>query len=208
VKPAHLSMIAVGASWGGLKALRAIAHGLPGHFPVPITFVQHRGKDSADLRELLQDCTSLKVCEVEDKQPIMGGYLYLAPPDYHLLVDGDAFSLSVDDPVHFARPSIDVFFESVADRYGPEAAGVVLTGANDDGAEGLRRIAARGGIAIVQDPRTAESAIMPRAALRAVPHARTLPLERMTPYLVSLATGDAESPLRRDRTGGADEVRA
>jgi two-component system chemotaxis response regulator CheB len=208
VKPAHLSMIAVGASWGGLKALRAIAHGLPGHFPVPITFVQHRSKDSGALRELLQDCTSLKVCEVEDKQPIMGGYLYLAPPDYHLLVDGDAFSLSVDDPVHFARPSIDVFFESVADRFGAKAAGVVLTGANDDGARGLRHIAARGGIAIVQDPRTAESAIMPRAALRAVPDARTLPLERMTPYLVSLATGDAESPPRRDRTGGADEVRA
>jgi two-component system chemotaxis response regulator CheB len=200
-------MIAVGASWGGLKALRAIAHGLPAHFRVPITFVQHRSKESGALRELLQDCTSLIVCEVEDKQPIMGGYIYLAPPDYHLLVDGDEFSLSVDEPVRFSRPSIDVFFESVADRFGGEAAGVVLTGANEDGALGLRQIVARGGLAIVQDPRTAESPIMPRAALRAVPEARTLSLERMTPYLVSLATPETETPRRRDRRDGADEAR-
>jgi two-component system chemotaxis response regulator CheB len=201
-------MIAVGASWGGLKALRAIAHGFPAHFPVPITFVQHRSKDSGPLRDLLQDCTSLIVCEVEDKQPIMAGYVYLAPPDYHLLVDGDEFSLSVDEPVRFSRPSIDVFFESVADRFGPQAVGVVLTGANEDGAEGLRRIAARGGLAIIQEPRTAESPIMPRAALRAVPKAQMLPLERMTPYLVSLATSDEKPRPRRGRKGGADEVHA
>jgi len=199
-------MIAVGASWGGLKALRAVAHGLPSHFRVPITFVQHRSKESAALRDLLQDCTSLIVCEVEDKQPIMGGYIYLAPPDYHLLVDGDAFSLSVDEPVRYSRPSIDVFFESVAERFGPEAVGVVLTGANEDGAAGLRQIAARGGQAIVQDPRTAESPIMPRSALRAVPSALSLPLERMTPYLISLAT-DAENARPR-RASGGDEVRA
>src|SRR5687768_18214703 len=202
----RIAMIAVGASWGGLKALRAIAHGLPAHFRVPITFVQHRSKESAALRDLLQDCTSLIVCEVEDKQPIMGGYVYLAPPDYHLLVDGDEFSLSVDEPVRYSRPSIDVFFESVAERFGPAAVGVVLTGANEDGAEGLRQIAARGGLAIVQDPRTAESPIMPRAALKAVPAAQTLPLERMTPYLISLAT--AEEKARPHRAGGADEVRA
>lgn len=200
-------MIAVGASWGGLKALRAIAHGLPAHFPVPVTFVQHRSKESGALRDLLQDCTPLIVCEVEDKQPIMGGYVYLAPPDYHLLVDGDEFSLTVDAPVRYSRPSIDVFFESVADRFGAEAAGVILTGANEDGAAGLRQVAARGGLAIVQDPRTAESPIMPRAALRAVPTAVTLPLERLAPYLVSLATADEGSRPRRDRSGGADEVR-
>jgi two-component system chemotaxis response regulator CheB len=204
-----VSMIAVGASWGGLKALRALAHGLPAHFRIPITFVQHRSKESADLRDLLQDCTSLKVCEVEDKQPIMGGYVYLAPPDYHLLVDGDVFSLSVDEPVRFSRPSIDVFFESVAGRFGAEAVGVVLTGANEDGAEGLRQIAARGGLAVVQDPRTAESPIMPRAALRVVPSAHILPLERMTPYLISLASSAENArPSRRDSTDGADEVRA
>jgi two-component system chemotaxis response regulator CheB len=201
-------MIAVGASWGGLKALSAIAHGLPAHFRVPVTFVQHRSKDSGSLRELLQDCTSLIVCEVEDKQPIMGGYLYLAPPDYHLLVDGDEFSLSVDEPVRFSRPSIDVFFESVADRFGAEAAGVVLTGANEDGAQGLRRIASRGGVAIVQDPRTAEVPIMPRAAHRAVPEARMLPLERVTPYLISLATPETASTSRPVRRGGTDEARA
>lgn len=203
---APLSMIAVGASWGGLKALRAIAHGLPAHFRVPIAFVQHRSKDSAALRDLLQDCTSLIVCEVEDKQPIMGGYIYLAPPDYHLLVDGDAFSLSVDEPVRYSRPSIDVFFESVADRFGPEAVGVVLTGANDDGARGLSQIVARGGLALVQDPRTAESPIMPRAALRAVPTAQALALERMTPYLISLAAGEESARPRQGRSG-ADEAR-
>jgi two-component system, chemotaxis family, protein-glutamate methylesterase/glutaminase len=203
----RLSMIAVGASWGGLKALRAIAHGLPAEFPVPITFVQHRSKESIGLRELLQDCTSLKVCEVEDKQPIMHGYIYLAPPDYHLLVDGDVFSLTVDEPVRFSRPSIDVFFESVAERFGPEAAGIVLTGANDDGSRGLRRIAALGGVAMVQDPRTAESPIMPRAALRAVPSARILSLERVTPYLISLTTGDDTSDARRTRARGVDEAR-
>ena len=202
---APVSMIAVGASWGGLKALRAIAHGLPAHFRVPIAFVQHRSKDSAALRDLLQDCTSLIVCEVEDKQPIMGGYIYLAPPDYHLLVDGDEFSLSVDEPVRFSRPSIDVFFESVAERFGPEAVGVVLTGANDDGARGLSQIVARGGVALVQDPRTAESPIMPRAALRAVPTAQALALERMTPHLISLASSGASRP-RRDRSGGSDEA--
>jgi two-component system chemotaxis response regulator CheB len=204
----RVSMIAVGASWGGLKALRALVHGLPAHFRVPITFVQHRSKDSGALRELLQDCTSLRVCEVDDKQPIMGGYVYLAPPDYHLLVDGDVFSLSVDEPVRFSRPSIDVFFESVAERFGPEGVGVVLTGANEDGAEGLRQIAARGGRAVVQDPRTAESPIMPRAALRVVPTAHILPLERMSPYLISLATSEENARARQDRTDGADEVRA
>ena len=204
---APVSMIAVGASWGGLKALRAIAHGLPVHFRVPITFVQHRSKDSAALRDLLQDCTSLIVCEVEDKQPIMGGYVYLAPPDYHLLVDGDEFSLSVDEPVRYSRPSIDVFFESVAERFGPAAVGVVLTGANDDGAEGLRQIVARGGAGVVQDPRTAESPIMPRAALRAVPTALTLPLERMPPYLISLATGEETARPRAERGRSTDEAR-
>ncbi|MGQ0712537.1 MAG: chemotaxis protein CheB [Gemmatimonadaceae bacterium] len=203
----RLGMIAVGASWGGLRALRAVVHGLPAHFPVPVTLVQHRSKDSFELRALLQDCTPLVVCEVEDKQPIMGGYVYLAPPDYHLLVDGDEFSLTIDALVRYSRPSIDVFFESVAERFGRDAAGVILTGANDDGAAGLRRIAVAGGQAIVQDPRTAESPIMPRAALRAVPNAKTLPLERITPHLVSIVAEQANTTARRDRQGGASEAR-
>ena len=203
----RLGMIAVGASWGGLKALRAIVHGLPAHFPVPVTFVQHRSKDSYELRELLQDCTSLVVCEVEDKQPIMGGYVYLAPSDYHLLVDGDEFSLTVDAPVRFARPSIDVFFESVAERFTSAAAGVILTGANEDGAVGLKRIAAMGGHAIVQDPRTAESPIMPRAAIRAVPEAKTLPLERITPHLIALAMESAPTTPRHGKRPGTSEAR-
>lgn len=203
----RLGMIAVGASWGGLKALRAVAHGLPARFPVPVTFVQHRSKDSHELRDLLQDCTSLVVCEVEDKQPIMAGYVYVAPADYHLLVDGDEFSLTVDAPVRFSRPSIDVFFESVAERFGAAAAGVILTGANEDGAIGLQRIAAAGGHAIIQDPRTAESPIMPRAAIRAVPGGKVLPLERITSYLVTLAMEPAEQRPRRGPQRGAKEAR-
>jgi two-component system chemotaxis response regulator CheB len=110
--------------------------------------------------------------------------------------------------VRYSRPSIDVFFESLAERFGAGAVGVVLTGANADGAEGLRQFAARGGLAIVQDPRTAECPIMPRAALKAVPTARTLPLERMTPFLVSLATSEENARPRPDRPGGTDEVHA
>lgn len=202
----RLGMIAVGASWGGLKALRAVVHALPAHFPVPVTFVQHRSKESFELRDLLQDCTPLVVCEVDDKQPIMGGYVYLAPADYHLLVDGDVFSLTTDAPLRHSRPSIDMFFESVAERFGRDAAGVVLTGANEDGAIGLRRIATLGGQAIVQDPRTAESPIMPRAALRVVPNARSLPLERIAPHLVTLASEEADTRARRGRHGGASEA--
>jgi two-component system, chemotaxis family, protein-glutamate methylesterase/glutaminase len=203
-------LVVIGASWGGLRAVGELLAGLPEKLELAFAVAQHRGPDArrGGLEELLQVHTAYPVREVSDKEPIEPGHVYLAPPDYHLLVDGDEFSLTVDEPVRFSRPSIDVFFESVADRFGPEAVGVVLTGANDDGAQGLRQIATRGGLAIVQDPRTAESPIMPRAALRAVPSARIMSLERVTPFLVSLVTDDQKSQQRQDRRGGTDEVRA
>ncbi|MEO6877265.1 MAG: chemotaxis protein CheB, partial [Gemmatimonadaceae bacterium] len=138
------------------------------------------------LTSLLQDRTALCVCEVEDKAPIAPGNIYVAPADYHLLVEAGYFSLSTDDPVRFSRPSIDVTFQSAADTYGPRAVGVVLTGANADGATGLKRIFDRGGLAYVQLPATAESPTMPAAALACVPTAQALTLAEISAALGAL----------------------
>ena len=180
-------IVVLGMSWGGLHALRAIAGRLPEAFPLPVVVVQHRHKDSDSLlRELVQDCAYMKVCEIDDKQPIEGGTIYIAPPDYHTLVEAKSFALSTEAPVKFSRPSIDVTFMSAADSWGAGVIGVVLTGANDDGAAGLRRIVTRGGYGIIQDPATAESATMPRAAAKAVPEAKILPLPEIGAHLDKL----------------------
>ena len=178
-------LVVMGASWGGLHALGTIVAGLPADFPLPVIIVQHRSRDSETLlEELLQDLTPLPIRQVDDKDPILGGHVYVAPADYHLLVDGGHFALTTDAPVRFSRPSIDVTFTSAADLCGACATGVVLTGANDDGAAGLRRIYDRGGRAIIQDPRDAEMPVMPTAALAAVPEADVLPLAGIAPALV------------------------
>lgn len=180
----------LGTSWGGLFALRKILGDL-GAFPLPVIAVQHRHRDSGPaLASLLQDCTTLRVTEVHDKDPIEPGHVYVAPPDYHLLIEDGHFSLTTDAPVRFSRPSIDVTFSSAADEFGRRTIGVVLTGANADGSEGLRRIADVGGAAIVQDPATSESSTMPAAALRAVPTAITLALDRIADRLSELARED------------------
>ncbi len=196
-------VVVVGTSWGGLQALRCIAVALPAGFPLPVVAIQHRHRDSdALLQQLLQDRSAIPVSEVEDKEPMRAGQLYIAPPDYHLLIEDGHFALSTDPPVRFSRPSIDVTFASAAASLGAGVIGVVLTGANADGAEGLRRIVDRGGRGIVQEPAEAESSIMPAAARRAVPEAEVLPLERIGPRLVQLAT--AESALERSRRLRAD----
>ena len=180
-------LVVVGTSWGGLAALRQLITGLPGSFALPIVVVQHRHKESNHLlTSLLQDRTRLCVCDVEDKAPISAGNLYLAPADYHLLVEDGHFSLSTEEAVLFSRPSIDVTFTSVADAYGSHAVGIILTGANSDGADGLRRIFDRGGLAFVQRPETAESPIMPTAAIRAVPKARVLTIPEIAAAVASL----------------------
>lgn len=179
-------MVAVGASAGGLHALRTLVAGLPADFEIPVVVVQHRSRDSYLLCELLQECCRLPMYEVTDKQAIEPGTIYVAPADYHLMVDDGAFSLSTDEPVRFSRPSIDVTFESVADEYGTDAVGVVLTGANADGSRGLKRIVAMGGHALVQDPETAEVKVMPRAALREVPGACVLPVEGIAAHLAAI----------------------
>ena len=186
-------LVVVGTSWGGLAALRTLVSGLPDTFQMAVTVVQHRHKESDHmLRTLLQERTALEVLEIEDKMPLKQGRIYVAPPDYHTLVEPGHFSLSTEAPVRYSRPSIDLTFLTAADSYGHRTVGVVLTGANADGSEGLRRISDRGGLAIVQDPATAESALMPTAAVKAVPRARVMELVEMTKFIASLPAGDPE----------------
>jgi len=186
-------LVVVGTSWGGLAALRTLVAGLPDSFQMAVTLVQHRHKDSDHLlRTLLQERSALRVCEVEDKMPLEHGHIYVAPPDYHTLVEPGHFSLSTDAPVRYSRPSIDVTFSSAADSYTHRTVGIVLTGANADGADGLRRISDRGGLALIQDPETAESKPMPEAARRAVPRARVMSLDGIVDYLSTLPAGVPE----------------
>jgi two-component system chemotaxis response regulator CheB len=186
-------LVVVGTSWGGLAALRKLVAGLPQSFQMAVTLVQHRHKDSDQLlRVLLQERSALEVCEVEDKMPLEHGRIYVAPPDYHTLVEPGYFSLSTEAPVRFSRPSIDVTFVSAADSYAHRTVGVVLTGANQDGADGLRRISDRGGMALVQDPTTAESPAMPTAAIKAVPRARVMSLEALITFVTELPAGVPE----------------
>ena len=181
------SIIVVGASWGGLAAVSRILGGLPSDFGVPVAIVQHRSPHADNfLASLLQDVTPLRVVDVEDKEPLLPRSIYIAPANYHLLVDNGHLSLSTDPLVRFSRPSIDVTFLSAADTYPGSTIGVVLTGANDDGSRGLRHIVDRGGKALVQDPLTAESPVMPRAAQRAVPEAAVIPLDKIAQHLVQM----------------------
>lgn len=185
----RVELVAIGASWGGLQAVQRLLGSLPADFAAAVVVAQHRQAASDDerLTRLLDSQTPLTVCEAEDKQALSPGTVLLAPADYHLLVEPGAVSLSVDAPLNFSRPSIDVLMRSAADAYGDRVAGVVLTGSNADGADGLARIAGRGGPAIVQDPATAERREMPDAALAATPAARVLTLPEIGPLLTELA---------------------
>lgn len=184
-----VELVAIGASWGGLHAVERVLGSLPEDFGAAVVIAQHRRADSDDnrLAELLGGRCVLPVYEAEDKQSLDPGTVLLAPADYHLLVEHGMVALSVDAPEHFSRPSIDVLLGSAADAYGDRAAGVVLTGSNADGAEGLARIARRGGPAIVQDPGTALRREMPDAALAATPDARVMALEDIGAALTALA---------------------
>jgi two-component system chemotaxis response regulator CheB len=186
-------VVVVGTSWGGLAALKTLVGALPASFQMAVTLVQHRHKDSDHvLRALLQERSHLIVCEVEDKMPLEEGHIYVAPPDYHTLIEPGHFALSTEAPVRFSRPSIDVTFSSAADAYGHRVVGVILTGANADGASGLSRISELGGLALIQDPKTAESPTMPSAAQKAVPRARVMSLPRIAEFLATLPSGNPE----------------
>lgn len=180
-------IVVIGTSWGGLRALKDLIGALPESYGIPIVIVQHRHRDSESiLAGLLQECTPLRVCEVEDKQPILAGHVFVAPPDYHLLVEHGSLELSTEAPVRYSRPSIDVTFSSAADSYGDRAVGVVLTGANADGSQGLARIVARRGLGFVQDPGEAVSPTMPAAAMKAVPEARVMSIPAIAAELGAL----------------------
>ena len=178
----------VGSSWGGLRALDTILRDLPSELGFPIVVVQHRSADAPDsgLPAYYTARTELDVRSVEDRDPIEPGRVYIAPPDYHLLIESGYFSLSVDDLVQFSRPSIDVLFESAAESYGARTIGILLTGANEDGVAGLARIRDVGGLTIVQDPDTAARSTMPAAAVAAGAAVSVLRLEGIAAELVKL----------------------
>lgn len=169
----RIKLVVVGASAGAVDALGALLPGLPANFPAPILVVVHIPPDGRSrMAEVLQRHCALSVREAEDKEPALAGTVYIAPPDYHLLVERDGLlSLSNEEQVLFSRPSIDVLFETAADAFGAATAAVVLSGANSDGARGAARIAQAGGLVLVQSPESATSTAMPLAALAACPGA-------------------------------------
>jgi two-component system, chemotaxis family, protein-glutamate methylesterase/glutaminase len=185
-------LIVAGTSLGGLHALRTLLRALPAGFRVPMAIAQHRSAapDAGGLAQLLQDCTTLTVVDADDKMAIESGHVYLAPADYHLLVEERGrLALSTDPPVRAARPSIDVLFETAAHAYGSALVAVLLTGASADGADGLAVVKAHGGRVIVQDPATAESRTMPAAGIAAAAVDWVLPLGRIGERLAKLAEG-------------------
>jgi two-component system, chemotaxis family, protein-glutamate methylesterase/glutaminase len=181
-------LVAIGASWGGLDVLRTILQRLPVDLGAAVVVAQHRSPEShpTAFRDLLGAVTMLLVREAEDKDELATGTVYVAAPDYHLLVDGARLALSTEGPILHARPSIDVLLETAAESYRDRCVGVVLTGANDDGAHGLARVVELGGAAIVQDPATAVRTEMPDAALRAAPRARVEAPEGIADAIVEL----------------------
>ena len=181
-------LIVVGASTGGLHAMQTLLRTLPADTGAAVAVAQHRSPDSSrgSLESILQEQTRMPVLEAGDKDAIEPDRVYLAPPDYHLLVEPGSFALSIDERVRYARPSIDVLFESAADAYGERLIGIVLTGANDDGAAGLAAVKRRGGVAIVQAPGTAAARAMPEAALKRTAADAVLPLEEIGAFVHGL----------------------
>lgn len=189
--PDHIALrdgrhaVVIGASAGALEALSQILPALPPDSPLSIFIVVHLPPDrNSILPSILATRCALEVKEAEDTEVIRPGTVYVAPPDYHLLVEPErTLSLSSDEPVLYSRPSIDVLFESAADAYGGELIGVVLSGANSDGANGARAVADAGGLVLVQMPDSADAFAMPRAALQACPTARALTLAQIAAVL-------------------------
>lgn len=180
-------IVVIGVSLGGLHALRTVLGGLPEDFPLPVAIVQHRDKNSEELLSTyLQDYSNMKVVEVCDKDQIVPGGVFIAPPDYHLLVEDGWFSLSTEAPVWYSRPSIDVLFESAAFVCREKTIGILLTGANQDGAGGMGEIKKRGGLTIAQNPATAECGVMPESAISLGVVDRVLPLESISEFLVGI----------------------
>jgi two-component system, chemotaxis family, protein-glutamate methylesterase/glutaminase len=181
-------LVAIGASWGGLDTLRTILQRLPAELDAAVVVAQHRAPEShrTAFRDLLGAVTHLHVCEADDKDELEVGTVYIAAPDYHLLVEDGTLALSTEGPQMFARPSIDILLETAAESFREGCIGVILTGANDDGSIGLKRVVELGGSAIVQDPATATRTEMPAGAIAAVPDARVEGPEGIAEAIIEL----------------------
>jgi len=181
--------IVMGVSAGGLDALKAVVSGLPDNFTIPVMIVQHCSKDSNDfLCRYLAGFCYCAVKEAEDKEPVKTGHIYIAPPDYHLIVEtGRTLALSVDPPVNFSRPSVDVLFETAAEVYQERLVGVVMTGANNDGSMGCKKIKSFGGLLVVQDPKTAAFPQMPLGAIAAAKVDQIITVEDIGLFLSGLS---------------------
>jgi two-component system chemotaxis response regulator CheB len=185
---------------GGIEALQVLLGGLPAHFPMPILIVHHISPEAGShWPNLFQAHCPLRVKEADEEELALPGTVYLAPANYHLLIEQDCrLALSVDCLVNFSRPSVDVLFESAADVFGPALIGIVLTGAGSDGSRGLKKVKEKGGLAIIQDPADAQTDNMPRNALAAVSADHVLPLRQIAPLICRLAQQGRDLPSVRD----------
>lgn len=180
-------IVVIGASLGGMHALRILLAALPPNFHLPIVAVQHRARDSEpSLGRYFSLWTSRPVFEADDKSPLVPGHVYFAPADYHLMIEERSLALSTDPPVNHARPSIDILFETAAEWYNERALGIILTGTGIDGVAGAREIEERGGLVIVQDPEEAESNALPLATIKNTKNPKILPLTKMATVLMTL----------------------
>lgn len=186
---AAVPLIVIGASAGAVQALSAILPGLEHGFAYAVLIVVHVPPGGSGLAPLFQAKCNLPVREPDDKQPIVAGHIYFAPADYHMLVESDfSISLTMDEPVLFSRPSIDVLFESAAEVCDASLVAVLLTGANEDGANGVQAVAAAGGTVLIENPETAFMATMPAAAMACCSGAKVMSLEAITRYLAKMGT--------------------
>lgn len=187
--PRGIDLVAIGASAGGVEALGQLLSALPPGYPAAVAIVLHIPPDRASLlAELYGTRCALPIKEVEDKEAIQAGTVYFAAPDYHMLVEPDrSFSLSYDEAVNYSRPSIDLLLESAASAYGEHLLGIVLTGASNDGAQGLAAVRELGGTAWVQDPAEARASAMPSAAIETAGADRVLGLREMASSLAKLS---------------------
>ena len=188
IVPSRVGAVVFGASAGAIEALKQILPRVPAATRVPIAVVVHLPpRHPSALVDIFSACCAAPVREAQDKQPTSPG-IWFAPPDYHLLFEDDrCFALSVDEPVRYSRPSIDVLFESAARVYGKALVAVVLTGASDDGAQGARAVRDSGGFVVVQDPEAAEAAVMPRAACERAAPQLVATLEQIADLLSEIA---------------------
>lgn len=184
-----IGLVVIGGSAGSIPVISDLLNSLPNPFSGTVILVVHRLKNTpSELYKLfLGDEENLRVCEPNDKDPVRSGYVYLAPQNYHLLIEADeTFSLDYSEPVHFSRPSIDVTFECVARVYTSRATAILLSGANQDGADGLVCIQEYGGVGIIQDPASADYPAMPLAAIEQNPQALVLSPDQLKAYLQNI----------------------